>query len=298
MPNIISYNLLRYVNGYVLYLYLEPINIKSLREYLRESKEKDYVDDEIKDFVDNYLSHVDIVAINIMSGHLLLCTIPYDYIVNQQSIDNNKQQEYTNKNRDVLDTETKIDTVSNNYLILVNKQNALPSDYVPKDLIVPNVSFPFIEFQEKKQLSKQAALALEKLFNKAKIDEIDLYAISGYRSYPRQKLIYDSNVKEYGEEEANQFSAKPGESEHQTGLAMDVSAPSVDLDLVEEFGDTKEGKWLKENAPSFGYIIRYPKGKEEITGYQYEPWHLRYVGVDAASVINKENLTLEEFLEK
>ena len=92
--------------------------------------------------------------------------------------------------------------------------------------------------------------------------------------------------------------ANPGFSEHQTGLAMDISSLSANRDLTEEFGETIEGKWLKENAHLFGFILRYPKGKESITGYQYEPWHFRYVGEKVAPIIFSKNLTLEEYFKK
>lgn len=182
------------------------------------------------------------------------------------------------------------------YLKLVNKQNKLPANYVPYDLVVPNVPFPFTEYHPKKLMRRDAAAALEDLFRKAKQDQINLYATSGYRSYQRQEEIFNSNVRKHGFEAANQFSARPGESEHQTGLAMDVTSPTVNFQLTQYFGQTREGRWLKENAPQFGFIIRYPKGKEYITGYQYEPWHLRYVGRPSASEVAVRNITLEEFL--
>jgi LAS superfamily LD-carboxypeptidase LdcB len=184
-------------------------------------------------------------------------------------------------------------------LALVNKGNSLPSNYIPANLVVPNVPFPFPEFHEKKLMREDAARALEKLFAKAKEDGIELYATSGYRSYDRQKAIFTSKSMQYGLERANQFSAKPGESEHQTGLAMDVTSPKVDFRLTQSFGETREGKWLKENAPKFGFIIRYPQGKQDITGYQYEPWHLRYVGNNHISYeIASNGATLEEYLER
>lgn len=127
-------------------------------------------------------------------------------------------------------------------------------------------------------------------------DGMDLFAQSGYRSYKRQVSVFASNVEQHGEEAANNFSARPGESEHQTGLTMDVTSPGVDYRLTTEFGDTKEGIWLKENAADYGFIIRYPKGKEAITEYQYEPWHIRYVGKTAAQEIMSNDMTLEEYL--
>lgn len=183
-------------------------------------------------------------------------------------------------------------------LVLVNKNYSLPSNYVPQSLVVPKVPFPFNEYSQKKLMRQDAAVALEALFRKAKADNIDLYATSGYRSYSRQKEIFTSKVMSIGMEKANQFSAKPGESEHQTGLAMDVTSPSVNLGLSQSFGETKEGIWLKNNAAEFGFIIRYQRGKEYITGYQYEPWHIRYVGKSVAKTIASKNITFEDYLGK
>jgi LAS superfamily LD-carboxypeptidase LdcB len=179
-------------------------------------------------------------------------------------------------------------------LILVNKKHSLSSAYKPDRLVVPNVSKVS---SAKTMLAPDAAKALEALFAKAKQDNIQLTAVSGYRSYERQSAIFASNINKYGSSaSANQFSAKAGQSEHQTGLAMDVSSPSVNFTLTQSYADTKEGKWLAANAPQFGFIIRYPKGKEKITGYQFEPWHVRYVGKTAALEISSRNITLEEYL--
>ncbi len=184
-------------------------------------------------------------------------------------------------------------------LVVVNKQRSLPADYVPDELVVPDVPFPFEGDHPRKLMRKVAAQALEELFKAAEEQGFVLFAISGYRSYETQKAIFEYNVSKAGSEEAaNRFSARPGESEHQTGLAMDVSSPNVDLRLVQEFGQTREGRWLEENAPSFGFIIRYPEGMESITGYEYEPWHLRFVGVGAAADIAQRGVTLEEYLTK
>lgn len=183
-------------------------------------------------------------------------------------------------------------------LALINKQHALPADYIPSDLVFPDVPFPFVEDLPKKQIRQVAANALEKLFAAAEQEGLDLYAQSGFRSYETQEYLFASYVSNHGEEEANKFSARPGESEHQSGLAMDVTSPQVNFDLVIEFGDTKEGKWLRDHAAEYGFIIRYPKGKEDITGYQYEPWHIRYVGVKTATEIMERDITLEEYLEE
>ncbi|MBR3118148.1 D-alanyl-D-alanine carboxypeptidase family protein [Oceanobacillus profundus] len=196
-------------------------------------------------------------------------------------------------------TNSGTEIIANPYdqLGLINKEHALPEDYIPEDLVIPDVPFPFAEDLPKKQMRQAAAAALEELFQAAEEAELELFAQSGYRSYERQDSIFAANVQAHGEEAANNFSARPGESEHQSGLTMDVTSPAVDFDLVIEFGETEEGKWIKENAADYGFIIRYPEGKEDITIYQFEPWHLRYVGVKAAKEIMSQAITLEEYLE-
>lgn len=181
-------------------------------------------------------------------------------------------------------------------LVLVNKKRNLSSDYKPEDLVIPSVRFPFKEILEKKYLRKEAADALEELFIQAEKEDIILYAVSGYRSYNTQKMLFDNKERKVGFEKANLLVAYPGQSEHQTGLAMDVSSESVKFTLEENFGQAVEGKWLKDNAHKFGFIIRFQKETTDITGYSYEPWHIRYVGQEIAKDIYEKNITLEEFL--
>ncbi|MDY0406980.1 M15 family metallopeptidase [Virgibacillus sp. 179-BFC.A HS] len=190
--------------------------------------------------------------------------------------------------------------ISNPYeiLSLVNKSHALPTDFVPKDLVTPDVPFPFTEDLPKKQMRKPAANAMENMFAAAKKDGINLYAQSGYRSYERQEALFASYAEKDGEDAANKYSARPGQSEHQTGLTMDVTSPAIDFGIDERFADTKEGKWLAAHCADYGFIIRYPKGKEDITKYEYEAWHIRYVGEKAAKQIMKNHSTLEEYLKK
>lgn len=192
------------------------------------------------------------------------------------------------------DNENKIIKNTASTLVLVNKNRTLPSDYIPEDLIVPNIKFSFKEDLPKKKLRKSAATALETLFDDAKKDGIYLLAVSGYRSYNRQKYLFNAYADKYGEEKANKFSARPGQSEHQTGLAMDITSQSVGFRLTTDFGKVTEGKWVQENAYRYGFIIRYPKGKEDLTKYQYEPWHLRYVGKEAAQLIHDKNIIFEK----
>jgi D-alanyl-D-alanine carboxypeptidase len=178
---------------------------------------------------------------------------------------------------------------------LVNKQRNLPATYVPPDLVAPAVRFSFSGQAEKRNLRAEAALALEELFAAAGKRGLTLAAVSGYRSYATQEQIFNRNVDLYGRDEASRFSAYPGQSEHQTGLAMDVSCAAIGYKLEEEFARTPEGKWLAENAASFGFIIRYPEGSEDLTGYVYEPWHIRYVGKAVALDIAAQGVTMEEY---
>jgi len=180
-------------------------------------------------------------------------------------------------------------------LILVNKQNRAPA--VPPTLVLPDVP-PTTEDKAKNiYMQPVAAEALEALFAAANEEGIILYATSGFRSYSTQKAIFDRRSQQRGEKAANRSVAKPGYSEHQTGLAMDVEGhSSLGSGLVEDFGETSEGKWLAENCHRFGFIIRYIKGKTDITGYIYEPWHIRYVGHEAAEEISLLDITFEEYI--
>src|SRR5699024_7337150 len=141
-------------------------------------------------------------------------------------------------------------TVSNpkDKLVLVNKEHALPDDYEQDDLVIPDVRFPYEEDIPKKYMREEAAEALEEMFDAGDKDGIDLFGQSGYRSYDRQQDVFDAYVAEDGKDAANKYSARPGESEHQSGLTMDVTSPDINFDITEEFADTDEGKWLKKNA--------------------------------------------------
>lgn len=189
----------------------------------------------------------------------------------------------------------KVDTKEDSVTVLVNRQYRMSADYIPAVLVVPNVRFSFYGTYEKSYVRQVTADALEKLFAAAERDDVILKAVSGYRSYARQKEIYDRNVRSRGKSATDLVSAKPGSSEHQTGLTLDVSSESVGCALEESFGDTSDGKWLAKNCHKYGFIIRYPKDKTKITGYSYEPWHIRYVGRKLATYLYKKNMTLEEY---
>lgn len=180
-------------------------------------------------------------------------------------------------------------------LILVNKHNRAPA--VPIALVKPDVPPTREALSENIYMQPEAAEALEELFAGAKEDGITLLATSGFRSYSTQKAIFERKLEKMSERAANASVAKPGYSEHQTGLAMDVEGQSsLGMGLVEDFGETPEGKWLAQHCHEYGFIIRYPKGKTDITGYIYEPWHIRYVGKEDAAEIAALDVTLEEYI--
>lgn len=177
---------------------------------------------------------------------------------------------------------------------IVNKNRPLPADYVPGDLVTPNVPKRTAGGDES-QVSQKIAQPLEKLIHDASATGHNLMLVSGYRSYDLQVSIYNRHVSQLGQTEADRVSARPGTSEHQTGLAADVGRPDRHCELEVCFGDTPEGQWVLANAHKYGFVIRYPKGKESVTSYQYEPWHLRYVGKDLAGELKRTELTMEEF---
>ncbi|MFH5184300.1 D-alanyl-D-alanine carboxypeptidase family protein [Paenibacillus sp. TAB 01] len=181
-------------------------------------------------------------------------------------------------------------------LVLVNKQHALPEGYKPSDLVEPDVPFLFKEHLEKRLMRKEAAAALEKLFAGARQDGIELAGVSAFRSFSTQRAVFGQYVRQDGEDKARSYSAVPGTSEHQTGLAIDLSGRSGACAATDCFDGTPEARWIAEHSYEYGFILRYPKGQEALTGYQYEPWHIRYVGVKAAADIFKQHLTLEQYL--
>ena len=174
------------------------------------------------------------------------------------------------------------------YDFIVNKNNKLTSDYVPSDLELIDNKYAY----EDKYLRHEAKVAFEKMASDAKKDGFNIIAVSTYRSYDYQDKLYNGYVKDKGFYYADMASARKGHSEHQTGLAVDVSNNTLDYD---NFEDTKEFTWMINNSYKYGFILRYPRAKFHITGFKYEPWHYRYVGVDVAKYIHDNDITLEEY---
>ena len=174
--------------------------------------------------------------------------------------------------------------------VIVNKLRGLPSDYIPEDLVDLKTSAA----EGTHQLRKEAAEATEALFAAAAEDDIDLTVVSSYRSYAYQQELYDNYLSQYGSEHTNEMSARPGHSEHQTGLALDVDTPGGDHTLSPSFGDTEAGQWLADHAHEYGFVIRYPEDQRDITGFSYEPWHLRYFGEQYSRHIAEHSGVAEE----
>lgn len=179
--------------------------------------------------------------------------------------------------------------------VLVDKQYKLPDGYEPTDLVYPDVRFTFNDKIDKRKMRKEAAGALEDLFAGAEKDGIYLAGVSAYRSQATQKTLFNRYVEKDGMEKALTYSAFPGTSEHQTGLSIDVSGSDGKCAAEDCFGGTPEAEWLADHAPEYGFIIRYPEGKDAITGYKYEPWHIRYVGKELSQELEEKGLTLEEY---
>ena len=171
---------------------------------------------------------------------------------------------------------------------LVNRQHAISSSYIPqiRKVIGPGMS---------QSMRPDGAEALEAMFAAAKEEGINLAIVSGYRSYNKQSTIYSRKKSAYGQAEADKVSARPGTSEHQLALAMDL-AKKGSSQLNSAFGKTKEGQWVSANAHRFGFIVRYLEGYEDITGYMYEPWHVRYVGPEMAEALYESGLPMETFM--
>ena len=190
-----------------------------------------------------------------------------------------------------------VNTDTSTVTYLVNREFSLPEDFVPENLSAPDIRFAFSDTTiDKAKMTPEAGEALALLFDAAQDEAgLALYGVSAYRSYARQYTIYATNLATRGIAHTNRYSAAPGRSEHQTGLAIDISCASEGYGLETTFADTPEGIWVAENAHRFGFILRYPKDKEHITGYNYEPWHIRYVGAELAGYLYETGLTLDEY---
>lgn len=180
------------------------------------------------------------------------------------------------------------------YTLLVNKEYPMSSSYIPY-MVEPKVEIYHKGINERRYLQPIAAEALETMFAAAEEDGLHLVMRCGFRSYKLQKSIYFWNLKTYGYYEVTRYHALEGTSEHQTGLAVDLCCEATDYNNNYDFLKTPEYEWMLENAHFYGWILRYPEDKTDITGYNFEPWHFRYVGVELATYLKEQDIVLEEY---
>lgn len=185
----------------------------------------------------------------------------------------------------------------NSIWVVVNKKRPLdPTSFAPNDLVLPDIPLRNSNASSEMLVRKEVADSLVKMANDAKKESINLLLASGYRSYSLQVAVYNNFVKTQGQAIADTQSARPGHSEHQTGLAVDLGSTSRKCEIEDCFADMPEGKWLEKNSYKYGFILRYyPNGQPEV-GYKYEPWHFRYVGIELATELHNKNIkSLEEY---
>lgn len=189
--------------------------------------------------------------------------------------------------KDWYEKPTKTD-LSKEELMLVNKFNFLEKSYQPKDITEIALSYSY----DGNSIKKEAYDAFTTMADKAEKEDINLIVSTSYRTYEQQEKTYNAIKQSSGTKSADQIAARPGFSEHQTGLALDIDTFDS---YTGDFDQTEAFRWLKKNAHKYGFILRYPKGKEDITGFKYEPWHFRFVGIDVATKIYNADITFDEY---
>ena len=286
-------NLDKYVNLKNKYSTIENSNIiklinNELEEYIENiNTDQSLKDENNKDYIVNFL-------LNLINEKYYKKDNLERY-VNYYSTNNNltSKEIVTNVNSN-LDTPfyenyESTDT-SKDTLMIVNKHYKIENNYKPDNLVTV-----LSEHGYPNKIRADVYEEFKKMYNAAKNDNVSIFIASPYRSYSDQNALYTYYVNTDGKQNADTYSARPGFSEHHTGLAMDL-IPEYGLDL-DTFENSDGFKWMQENAYKYGFILRYPKDKEYITGYIYEPWHYRYVGISAATTIKNEGLTFEEYYE-
>lgn len=188
-----------------------------------------------------------------------------------------------------LDKVFPIINIYENFLVLADKNHALSENFIPGDLIDLD-SYNIILNKKGMQLRKPAFNALSEMLNEAEKNSLEFMISSAYRSYAYQERIYSYYVSLYGREKTDKFSARPGTSQHQLGTALDFGS------ISEEFADTDEGKWLFKNSYKFGFSLSYPEGYEKITGYNYEPWHYRYITPEGCMLQKKYFNDIQQYM--
>ena len=263
-------------------------------------------------FIKNGYNKEDIISLEKLDNTSLdyLLTIPYNEniinLINEKYfMEKNlkKYISYLDKNSNLNDviaiinvgandnwySNTKKTDVKKDHLLLTNKFYYLDNTYNSDNMV--NVSKKY-SYGENQMLTSETYNAFIEMFNAAKKEDLTLIINSSYRSYEDQEEIYNDLKNSKGEEYADKIAAKPGHSEHQTGMSIDIQTYGSTAATFEEY---EEFNWLKQNAHKYGFILRYPKDKEFLTGYEYESWHYRYVGTEAATYIYENNITFDEY---
>lgn len=220
---------------------------------------------------------------------IIVCSTPLmAYSCNKYLKIKNENISLNQEKKDKTISKEELDKGLSNYV--ANKSPLYVKDIliVNKEYSVPNNLANGLNEDVLKQFESMKLDALK--------DGLELNIRSGFRSNEYQTELYNTYVEVDGEEKASTYSAKPGHSEHETGLAIDITSEITDRSIGDWFTETPQAKWLYENAWKYGFILRYPKGKESITGYKYESWHYRYVGTEHSKNFNQNNLTLEEYV--
>ncbi len=180
-----------------------------------------------------------------------------------------------------------------NLLVLVNKEYTVARDYYPTDMVDIDGS---LSTNQNLKVKREAYDAYLKMLKDAQAEGLNFCICSAYRSFEAQERLYYNSLASNGREYTDKMFAYPGRSEHHTGYAIDITSASMNWGLSQNYADYPDGAWITEHCTDYGFIIRYPKGKEDITGYMYEPWHIRYVGVDIAREITEAGITFEEYM--
>lgn len=283
----------KYLDSYYEIEYTNINNFsKSINTFLDKNynpEEINYIFSDLKDNLDILLNmeYIDILKFKDISNFDIKKLDRYLKYLNNNDYDLKTAVTYVNIGLDLKGyskySEYTEEEVEKDLTILVNKYHKLPDNYEPSDLVS-------LSYNENYKLRKEAAEAFEKLTSAGLIDNVVFYPFSPYRSFKTQEVLYNRYKDRDGVDKADTYSARPGFSEHQLGLAVDVRSNTLSDNLT-----SNDYNWMLNNAHKYGFIVRYPKGKQKITQFIEEPWHLRYLGIELATKVHDSNLTFDEY---